>query len=132
MTDPRFVNPPELGPTPGYTHVVETTGRRLVFVSGQVPLDAGGNLVGEGDMGAQARKVFENLATALAAVGLNFTHVAKLTYFVTDFSRMPEVRAVRDAFVDPARPPASSAVQVVRLFREGLMIEVEAIAVAPD
>ncbi|MBB6099149.1 enamine deaminase RidA (YjgF/YER057c/UK114 family) [Deinobacterium chartae] len=127
----RFVNPPALGQAPGYTHVVEASGGRSVYISGQVALDGQGQVVGPGDWTAQTERVFENLRTALESVGLDFGSVVKLTLFLTDFDHISAVREVRDRYVNTAAPPASSAVQVVRLFRPELLIEVEAVAVAP-
>jgi enamine deaminase RidA (YjgF/YER057c/UK114 family) len=117
-------------PGNGYSHVVVGEGR-LVVISGQVALDAKGNVVGEGDAAAQARQVFENLQRCLAAGGATFADVAKLTYYVTDIAVLPEVRAARDACIDTARPPASTAVQVAALIRPELLLEVEALAIIP-
>ncbi|MFG3255817.1 RidA family protein [Streptomyces sp. NPDC048172] len=114
----------------GYTNVVTGTGR-LVTVAGQIALDRHGNLVGEGDPEAQARQVFENLRRCLASAGVGFDEVVKLTYFVTDIAFLPAIRTVRDEYVDTARPPASSAVEVSRLFRPDLLLEIEAFALAP-
>ncbi|MFG3099427.1 RidA family protein [Streptomyces sp. NPDC048182] len=117
--------PDGVAPGTGYTHVVTGAGR-LVAVSGQVALDADGDLVGAGDPAAQARQVFENLRRCLAAAGAAFTDVVKLTYYVTDTAHLPAIRAARDARVDVTRPPASTAVQVAALFRPDLLLEVEA------
>lgn len=68
----RYLDPPELAPTPGYTHVVVVTGGRTIYVSGQVALNRSGEVVGEGDLKAQARQVFENLRAALGAAGVLF------------------------------------------------------------
>jgi enamine deaminase RidA (YjgF/YER057c/UK114 family) len=125
----RFVNPPGLPQPSGYTHVVETIGTRTIYISGQVALDAAGNVVGPGDMRAQAQQVFANLQAALEAVGAGFDDVAKLTFFVLDASQMLAVREVRDVYINLAQPPASTAVEVRRLVREDFLIEVEAIAV---
>lgn len=125
----RFVNPPTLPSPPGYTQVVEATGARTVYISGQVALDASGNLVGPGDLRAQTQQVFANIQAALESVGANFNDVAKLTYFVLDATQMPVVREVRDQYVNRAQPPASSAFEVRRLVGECFLIEVEAIAV---
>lgn len=76
----------------------------------------------------QTRLVFENLAEALKSAGAGWSDVVKLTFFVTDVDHLVTVRAVRDEFVDVARPPASSLVQVAGLFRPDLLIEVEALA----
>ncbi|GHH82330.1 enamine deaminase RidA [Streptomyces sulfonofaciens] len=123
--------PDGVAPGKGYTHVVSGSGR-LVAVSGQVALDGDGEVVGEGDAVAQARQVFENLRRCLAAAGATFDDVVKLTYFVTDVGHLPAVRAVRDAYLDPDRLPASTAVQVAALFRPELLMEVEAFAVVPE
>lgn len=115
----------------GYSHVV--TGRgRLVVVSGQVAQDEHGELVGPGDAGRQALQVFENLGRCLAAAGAGFADVVKLGFFLRDIADLPAVRAARDAFVDTARPPASTAVQVAALFDPRYLIEVEAWALVDD
>ena len=101
----------------GYSQVV--TGRgRLVVVSGQVAQDESGELVGPGDPAAQ--------------VGAGFGDVVKLTFFVLDVADLPAVRAARDAVIDTARPPASTAVQVAALFAPGYLLEVEAWALVDD
>jgi enamine deaminase RidA (YjgF/YER057c/UK114 family) len=125
----RYINPPTIAGPTGYTHIVEATGARTYYISGQVALDASGAIVGEGDMHAQAQQVFENLHAALRAVGASFNDVAKLTYFLVDMARMPAVREVRDQFIQPESLPASTAVEVRRLAREEFLIEVEAVAV---
>ncbi|MPY59248.1 RidA family protein [Streptomyces spongiae] len=124
------IPPDGVAPGNGYSHVVVGEGR-LVVISGQVALDEKGNVVGEGDAAAQARQVFENLRRCLAAGGATFADVAKLTFYVTDVAVLPEVRVARDAHIDTARPPASTAVQVAALFRPELLLEVEALAIVP-
>lgn len=125
----RFRNPETMHRPVGYSHVAEVTAGRPVFISGQVALDPDGQLVGPGDVAAQARQVFENLAAALAAVGAGFDQVAKLTFYLLDADQLPAVREVRDRYVDTRRPPASTAVEVRRLARDDLLLEVEAVAV---
>jgi enamine deaminase RidA (YjgF/YER057c/UK114 family) len=102
---------------------------RWVAISGQVAFDAEGKLVGEGDAGAQAQQVFANLERCLVAAGATFADVVKLNFFVTDVAYLPAIRVARDAHIDTANPPASTAVQVVALFRPDVLIEVEAYAV---
>jgi enamine deaminase RidA (YjgF/YER057c/UK114 family) len=129
---PRFVSPPSLPPSRGYSQVVDVpAGSRMLYVAGQVALDSTGRLVGAGDLRAQTRQVFENLRRALAAGGATFADVVKLSYFVLDASQLGVVREVRDAYVNVAAPPASTLVEVRRLFRDDVLIEIEAIAVVP-
>jgi enamine deaminase RidA (YjgF/YER057c/UK114 family) len=130
-TKVRFINPTTLAKPPGYTHVVEVRGGRTIYISGQIALDSSGNIVGPGDFPAQAAQVFANLKIALESVGASFKDVVKLNIYVTDTSKLPALREVRDRYVNTATPPASTLVQVVRLAREGLMIEIEAVAVLP-
>src|SRR6266568_4830945 len=123
------ITPPDVAPGFGYSHVVAATGR-LIAISGQVALDESGRLVGPGDPEAQARQVFENLRRCLAAADATFADVVKLTIYVTDLATMAAVRAVRDEYVDTARPPASSAVQVAGLVLPELLLEIDALAVS--
>jgi enamine deaminase RidA (YjgF/YER057c/UK114 family) len=127
----HIVRPEGLAATSGYSHVAEFSGR-LVAVSGQVAWDADGNVVGRDDVEVQARQVFANLGTALAAAGTDLAHVVKLTVFLTDIGDVATVRRVRNEFVDAASPPASTLVQVVALVDPALKIEVEALAVVED
>lgn len=124
----RIPAPDGVAPAAQYTHVVTGTGR-LVAVSGQLPLDEDGGLVGEGDAGAQARQVFENLRRCLAAAGATFDDVVKLTYFVTDMAHLPAVRAARAAHIPDDRLPAASAVRGAGLVRPEFLMEIEALAV---
>ncbi|MFE9116242.1 RidA family protein [Streptomyces sp. NPDC007172] len=129
MTSPtRILAPEGISPGNGYSHVVWGTGR-FVAISGQCALDEKGDVVGEGDVRAQADQVFENLRRCLAAAGATFEDVVKLTYFVTDIAHLPAVRAARDAVITSEQLPASSAVQVSALFRPELLVEIEAFAV---
>lgn len=131
MKNIRFINPNSLSTPPGYTHVVEVTGGKTIYIAGQVSLDKSGNLVGRGDLTAQAHQVFANLKSALEAVGANFSNVVKLNYYVLDMSQVQTVREIRNQYLDPKNPPASTAVEVSRLAREEFLIEIEAVAVLP-
>jgi enamine deaminase RidA (YjgF/YER057c/UK114 family) len=125
----NFINPEAIHRPTGYTHVVEVTAGRPVYIAGQVALDPSGAIVGPGDIHAQARQVFDNLRAALQAVGAGFEQVVKLTYYLVDATQLPVVREVRDQYVNTQQPPASTAVEVRRLVQEDLLIEVEAVAV---
>jgi enamine deaminase RidA (YjgF/YER057c/UK114 family) len=126
----ELINPEEL-PTPAsYTHVVVATGSRLVFVAGQVADDAQGNLVGHGELAAQARQAFANVGRSLAAAGAGPEQVAKLTIYVVDHrpEYLPDISAARIAVFGDHKP-ADTLVGVETLAEPGYLIEVEAIAV---
>jgi reactive intermediate/imine deaminase len=128
----RFIKSDALPPSPGYSQAVEAHPGRIIYIAGQVSMDRSGKLVGEGNISAQAQQTFENLKAALDASGAKFENVVKLNYYVLDITQLPAVREVRNKFINAANPPASTAVEVKGLFREGFLIEVEAVAVVPE
>ena len=116
-----------------YTQVVVASGRRMVFVSGQVSMDAGGRLVAPGDFAGQARQVYANLRAALEGAGTSPAAVAKLTTYVVGYK--PELRpllAEARGAVFGADLPASTLVGVQALAEPGCLLEVEAIAVSDN
>jgi len=129
----RFVNPEGLAKSPRYSHAVEVTGGKLVFISGQVAQDASGSLVGAGDFGAQTRQVFENLKTALAGVGATWANVIKIDSYILDISsNIEKYREVRQEYLrGNPEPPASTTVGVSALVRGDYLLEVDAVAVVP-
>ena len=130
MSKPRFLNPDGLSKPPGYSHVVEIAGpARIVYIAGQLGLDAGGKVVGgPGDFRAQAIQAFENLKIALAAVGAGFEDVVKVNNYLTDISHLPIFREVRDRYLNIAAPPASTTIEISKFARDGALIEIEAVA----
>ena len=127
------INPPGLMKPTGYTHTVTVQGGKLVFVAGQVALDKEGNVVGKGDLKAQAQQVYDNLKLALAAAGASPKDVVKAVGFVVNYnpSQLPVLREARQAFFGGAEPPASTLVGVQALAREDFLIEIEVVAVVP-
>ncbi len=134
MAKPRFLNPPTLYTPPGYSHVVEIKGPgRIVYIAGQLGLDAQGKLVGEpGDFRAQVTQAFENLKLALAAVGAGFGDIVKLNNYMTDMSHLPILREVRDTYVNVSAPPASTTVQISKFALAAALFEVEAVVMLSD
>ena len=124
----KRTNPPTLSKPTGYTHVVEATGAKTVYISGQIAFDNEGKVVGEGDMKAQAGQVFKNLQAALSAAGATFKDVVKMNTYTTDVSQVQAVRDVRARYFGDT-VPASTLVQVVHLARPEFMLEIEVIAV---
>jgi 2-iminobutanoate/2-iminopropanoate deaminase len=102
----------------------------LLFVSGVVPVDADGHLVGGGDVVAQAERVFDNIGAVLAAAGASARDVVKVTVFLTDIADRPKINPVRQRFFGEARP-ASTLVEISKLVVPGAKLEVEAVAVLP-
>jgi reactive intermediate/imine deaminase len=115
-------------PISHYTDAVRVG--ELVFVSGCVPVDSEGRLVGEDDVVAQARRTLENVGAVLAAAGCSFGDVVKVTIFLTDVDDRARINPLRQEFFGDARP-ASTLVEVSRLAIPGAKIEVEAVAVVP-
>lgn len=134
MAQPRFFNPPTLYKPPGYSHVVEIRGPgRIVYIAGQLGLDAQGKLVGApGDFGAQVTQAFENVKLALSAVGAGFGDIVKLNNYLTDMSHLPVLREVRDRYVNVSAPPASTTVEISKFALQGALFEVEAVVMLAD
>lgn len=114
-------------PLSHYTDAVRAGG--LLFVSGLVPVDAAGRLVGD-DVVAQARQVFANMELVLRAAGCGFEDVVKLTTFLLDVDDRSAINPVRQEVFGTARP-ASTLVQVSALAVPGALLEVEAVAAIP-
>jgi enamine deaminase RidA (YjgF/YER057c/UK114 family) len=127
------IEPEGLAPAETYSQVIVATGRRLVFVAGQVAEDADGRLVGPDDLAAQARQAFANVGLALAAARARPDEVAKLTIFVAGLTPeyLPAIEAARAAVFADHRP-ADALIGVQTLAHPGCLIEVEAVAVAGD
>jgi enamine deaminase RidA (YjgF/YER057c/UK114 family) len=126
----QLINPEGLPVPSTYTHVVIATGTTMVFIAGQEPEDAHGNLVGPGDLAAQARQVFANLGRALDAAGAGPGQVAKITIYVVHHrpERLPVIEQARKHLFGEHKP-ADVVVGVETLSQPGYLIEVDAIAV---
>jgi enamine deaminase RidA (YjgF/YER057c/UK114 family) len=127
----EFLNPPQLCPTFGWTHVVSTTGGTTVHISGQVGINERGEVVGGSDLKAQTEQAFHNISLALAAVGATFRNVVKTSLFVVGLKpeHVPIIREVRSRYVSAEHPPASTLVGVSALVGPDWLIEIEAVAV---
>jgi reactive intermediate/imine deaminase len=125
-TNPDGVHPP----VGTYSHAVrvETGQATWIYLSGQVALDADGNLVAPNDLRGQTEQVFENLTAILRANGATWDDVVKITTFVTNLDDLDGMRQVRARYL-PEEPPASTAVQIPALVLPDAVIEIEAVAV---
>lgn len=99
-----------------------------VYVSGQASLDAKGNLVGAGDVVAQTRRVLENMKTVLAAAGATLDDVVKVTVYLKECADRPKVNEVRKAYFK-ANKPASTLIGIQQFAIEGMLVEIDAVAV---
>ena len=123
------INPPGLGTPAAYSHIVKVG--QTLYIAGQVGARGDGTLAGD-TMAAQFEQVLVNLQTALSSQGADFSHVAKITIFVTSIAefRAPEMAKIREKFFGPHRP-ASTLVQIQQLANPAYKIEIEAIAALP-
>ena len=136
-SDIRFVNPEALGPSRGYTYLVDANRPgRILYLAGQLGTDPSGEVelaarVHAGaDFREQATQAYENIKIALAAAGAKFEDVVKMTVYLTDIrAQLPIHREIRDKYVNKAAPPASTTIEISRLAREGGLIEVDVTAV---
>ena len=127
----QFLNPQGLSKPTGYTHVVVVPrSSRLIYVAGQTARNAAGEIVGKGDLRAQAVQAMENLKAALAAAGATMADIVKLNYYVVNLKadQVPIIREARSKYLSTEHPPAATLVGVTALAQDDLMIEIEAIA----
>jgi 2-iminobutanoate/2-iminopropanoate deaminase len=115
-------------PISHYTDAVLAGG--LLFVSGIVPVDGSGALVGGDDVVAQAEQVFALMGRVLGAAGAGPGDVVKVTVFLLDKADRVRINPVRERFFGAARP-ASTLVEVSGLAVPGARLEVEAVALVP-
>ena len=123
------INPAGLATPTTYSHIVKAG--KTLYIAGQVGAKPDGAIAGE-SMAAQLEQVLANLQTALTSQGANFSHVAKITIFVTSIAefRMPEAVKVREKYFGTNRP-ASTLVQIQQLANPAFKVEIEAVAVLP-
>lgn len=119
-------------PITSFTQAVRVApGATLVFVSGITARTADGTLVGKGDIEAQSEQIFINIQNILAAAGASLDDIVKTTAYVRDAEEIDRFRTVRERFMG-FEPPASTIVEVSRLYDSDMLVEVEAIAALPS
>jgi enamine deaminase RidA (YjgF/YER057c/UK114 family) len=127
------VNPPELSPPAGFSHAVVATGSRLVFLAGQTALDADGKVVGD-TLPEQFTRALANLLTALRAAGGAPADLARVTVYATDVAAYrTHARELGRVWRELAGRdyPAMAVVEVVRLWDERAMVELDGFALLP-
>jgi enamine deaminase RidA (YjgF/YER057c/UK114 family) len=134
MASKAFINPAGVRRIGAFSHGAAVKGGVTLYISGQISLDKDGNLVGKADLRAQTQQVFENVRMILEEAGGRFDDVVKLTHYVVGLKpeHRPVITEVRNRYVNQANPPASTMVGVPALVMDGLLIEVEAVAVIDE
>ena len=129
--DIRHINPEGLSKSPAYSHVVTAKPGTVVWVAGQVAQNAKGEVVGKGDLKAQANQAWVNVKAALAAAGATFRDVTKITTYVVNYkpSMRDMLREARLSAMGNIEPPAATLVGVQSLATEDWLIEIEVTAV---
>ena len=126
---PREIMQPEglWDPRPRFAQVAKIGNQ--IYIAGQTAVDEKGNVVGKGDIEAQARQIFRNLQKCLKAAGAGFDEVVKLNIYSTDLdAHLPTITKIRREYF-PGEPVASTTVQVSRLVHPDWLLEIEAVAV---
>ena len=133
-TMPELSNPPGLHETPGYHHVTTTDATRLVFLAGQCPLDAQGNLTGPGDLKAQVGQIVSNIEIALASAGATPADVVRTVIYVVS-AEQPDLAEVwtilRGSAIASALDSASTLLGVAQLGFRGQLVEIDVTAALP-
>ena len=128
------INPPNFTKTVGaYSQglKVEIGDKAMVFVSGQLAMDADGNPVAPDDISEQTRYIFDNIKTLLANAGASLEDVVKVQIFLTDISKFTQVSTVRNEYLEHIKP-VSTLVEISRTVRDGCDVEIEVIAITDN
>lgn len=115
---------------PYYSNCVRSEAGPLLWVSGQVALDANGDLVGKGDLRAQAVQVLENIKAILDDSNATMDDIVKVTVYVTDIRAFNDIADIREKYF-PHDGPSSVICEVSALAWPEFMIEIEAVAAVP-
>ena len=129
----QFVNPVSVSAPKGYSHaaVIDLGNCKMVIISGQVALDSAGNLIGKGDFAKQTEQVFINIKKIITELGGTMDNLVKVTNYVLDVSQVQTLRDIRNKYINVKNPPASTLAQVSKLFRDDILVEIEATAIIP-
>ena len=125
----QLINPPELHPAPGFSHVAVAEGTRVVHLAGQVALDREFGIVGGDDLGEQTRAAMRNVEAALTAAGAAWDDVVRRTIYTLHPTEYETITAAIDEVTGGAEHPAQTIVGVTGLAVPGLLIEIECTAV---
>jgi enamine deaminase RidA (YjgF/YER057c/UK114 family) len=121
-------NPEELHPAPGFSHVTEAKGTRLVYFAGQLALDHEFGILGGDDLGEQTKAAMRNLETAMKAVGVGWDDIVRRTIYTLHPTEFEVITAAIDEVTGGADYPAQTIIGVTGLAVPGCLIEIECTA----
>jgi enamine deaminase RidA (YjgF/YER057c/UK114 family) len=124
----QSTNPPELHPAPGFSHVTEARGGRLVFLAGQVALDREFGIVGGNDLFEQTKAAMRNVELALGAAGVGWEDIVRRTIYTTQPTEYATITRAIEEVQGSSDHPAQTIVGVTGLAVPGLLIEIECTA----
>jgi enamine deaminase RidA (YjgF/YER057c/UK114 family) len=128
----ELVNPSELHPAPGFSHVAIATGTKVVHLAGQVALDPQFGVVGGDDLGEQTKAAMRNVEVALRAAGAGWDDVVRRTVYTLHPTEYETITAAIDEVTGGADHPAQTIVGITGLAVPGLLIEIECTAVLAE
>ena len=126
------INPPEIHPAPGFSHVTIAPPGTVVYVSGQIALSPDFQVIGAGDLGAQTRAAMENVGIALRAAGASWEDVVRRTIYTLRSTECEVITAAVEAVQGSTDHPSQTIVGISGLAIDGLLIEIEVTAVIPE
>jgi enamine deaminase RidA (YjgF/YER057c/UK114 family) len=126
----QHINPGELSKNPAFSQIVTTQGKgKTIYISGQDAVNAGGEIIGKGDIAAQTEQVMKNLQVALSACGATFDDLVKLSIHMVQGQNLHSGFLVSQKYLGSlTNPPAISLLVVAGLANPDFLVEIEAIA----
>jgi 2-iminobutanoate/2-iminopropanoate deaminase len=122
--------PPDFGaPTGPWSPGVKAQPGEMLFIAGCVSVEADGSVVAPGDIVAQTHQVMKNFRAVVGAAGMEMSDVVKITNYLVDVRDYPAMAAVRQQYLQEPYP-ASTMVEVTGFLYQGLLVEIEGIAIA--
>lgn len=121
----QLINPPELPPAHGYSHVAISTAGRIAYIAGQAAVNADFTIAGEGDVGAQTKAAMRNIKTVLDAIGASWEDVVRRTIYTLHPRELETIITAIEEVQGSTEHPPGSLVGVTGLALDGLLIEIE-------
>jgi len=129
----KLSNPSAVAAPKGYSHLAEIDlgTCKMLILSGQVAFDSEGHLIGPDDYEKQTEQIFLNIKNIVESAGGTMDNLVKIGVYMRDVGQIQAFRTARDKFINTKNPPASTLVEVSKLFRDDVLIEIEATAIVP-